>query len=403
MKNLTAAFLSLATAASASCVGSKIPTTSSTAVAAQPTTVSSSNVTNPSNSSASSSFAKTNGVLFDIDGVSEYFAGTNCYWCGFLTENGDVDLVFSDIAASGMKIVRVWGFNDVNTKPTDGTVWYQYLSAEGSEINTGVDGLGRLDYVVQAAEANGLKLIINFVNNWSDYGGIAAYSSAFGGDATTWYTNLVAQNQYQAYIEAVVSRYSESTAVFAWELANEPRCDGCDVSVIYNWAANTSAYIKSLDSNHMVTMGDEGFGPLDGDDGSYPYTTSAGGYTWRSNMNITTLDFATLHLYPDSWGQDYSWGTPWVELHGAACAAEGKPCLLEEYGGNNNCTIENPWQDAALATDGIAADMFWQYGDTLPSSGSQTSDDGNTVYYKQGNWDCMVADHITDIKAANAA
>lgn len=70
--------------------------------------------------------------------------------------------------------------------------------------------------------------------------------------------------------------------------------------MIYNWAKNTSAYIKSLDSNHMVTIGDEGFGPLDGGDGSYPYTTSAGGYTWADNINITTLDFATFHLYPDS-------------------------------------------------------------------------------------------------------
>lgn len=73
-----------------------------------------------------------------------------------------------------------------------------------------------------------------------------------------------------------------------------------DRSVIYNWAKTTSEYIKSLDSNHMVTIGDEGFGPLTGGDGSYPYTTSAGGYTWADNMNITTLDFATFHLYPDS-------------------------------------------------------------------------------------------------------
>lgn len=50
----------------------------------------------------------------------------------------------------------------------------------------------------------------------------------------------------------------------------------------------------------MVTIGDEGFGPLTGGDGSYPFTTSAGGYTWADNMNITTLDFATFHLYPDS-------------------------------------------------------------------------------------------------------
>ncbi|KAI0599635.1 glycoside hydrolase superfamily [Biscogniauxia sp. FL1348] len=360
------------------------------------------NVTAPV-ANAASTFAKTDGLLFNIDGVSQYYAGTNCYWCGFLTEDEDVDKVFSDIAASGLKIVRVWGFNDVNTKPGTGTVWYQYLSASGSEINTGSDGLERLDYVVKAAEANNLKLIINFVNNWSDYGGINAYVNAFGGSATSWFTDSASQEQYKTYTKTVVSRYSNSTAVFAWELANEPRCSGCDSSIIYNWATEMSAYIKSLDSNHMVTMGDEGFGPLTGDSGEYPYTVAAGGYTWQSNLNITTLDFATLHLYPDSWGQSYSWGTPWVELHGAACAAAGKPCLFEEYGGNNNCTIENPWQNAALATDGIAGDMFWQYGDTLPSSGTKTSDDGNTVYYEEGNWDCMVADHISAISEKNSS
>ncbi|KAI5925649.1 glycoside hydrolase superfamily [Camillea tinctor] len=351
--------------------------------------------------SSAPTFAKTDGLLFNIDGASQYYAGTNCYWCGFLTEDEDVDKVFSDIAASGLKIVRVWGFNDVNTKPGAGTVWYQYLSASGSEINTGSYGLERLDYVVKAAELNNLKLIINFVNNWSDYGGINAYVKAFGGTATSWFTDSTSQNQYKTYTKTVVSRYSNSTAVFAWELANEPRCSGCDSSIIYNWATEMSAYIKSLDSNHMVTMGDEGFGPLTGDSGEYPYTLAAGGYIWQSNLNITTLDFATLHLYPDSWGQSYSWGTPWIKLHGAACAAAGKPCLFEEYGGTNNCTIENPWQNAALETNGIAGDMFWQYGDTLPSSGTKTSDDGNTVYYEEGNWDCMVADHISAIKEKN--
>lgn len=75
-------------------------------------------------------------------------------------------------------------------------------------------------------------------------------------------------------------------------------------SVIYDWASTTSAYIKSLDSNHMVTMGDEGFGPLAGGDGSYPYTTSAGGYVWQTDLAIDTLDFGTLHLYPDSCKQN---------------------------------------------------------------------------------------------------
>lgn len=187
---------------------------------------------NASSGTAAATFAKTDGLFFNIDGETKYYAGTNCYWCGFLTSDEDVDKVFSDMAAADLKIIRVWGFNDVNTKPSDGTVYYQYLSASGSEINTGPNGLERLDAVVSAAETHGLKLIINFVNNWSDYGGIAAYVSAFGGSASTWFTDKASQAQYQKYIDAVVSRYKTSTAVFAWELANEPRCSGCDVYVL---------------------------------------------------------------------------------------------------------------------------------------------------------------------------
>lgn len=182
-----------------------------------------------SSGSTSTGFPKTSGLFLDIDGKAEYYAGTNCYWCGFLTADGDVDQVFADIASSGLKIVRVWGFNDVNTIPSSGTVWYQYLSASGSQINTGEYGLERLDYVVSSAESHGIKLIVNFVNNWSDYGGIAAYVAAFGGTSSTWFTDSASQAQYQAYIKAVVSRYTNSPAILSWELANEPRCSGCDV------------------------------------------------------------------------------------------------------------------------------------------------------------------------------
>ncbi|KAB5546947.1 glycoside hydrolase family 5 protein [Coniochaeta sp. 2T2.1] len=383
-------------------------TRSTTKVSSSTTMVTSSTTSKPSSStkttstpaSSSTTFAKTNGLLFNIDGVTRYWPGTNCYWCGFLTSSGDVDAVFADMAAAGLKIIRVWGFNDVNTVPSSSTVYYQYLSASGSQINTGANGLQRLDYVVSTAQAHGLKLIINFVNNWNDYGGMQAYANAFGGSTSTWYSNTAAQTQYRAYIKAVVSRYTTSPAVFAWELANEPRCSGCDPSVIYNWAASTSEYIKSLDANHMVTLGDEGFGPLTGGDGSYPYQASAGGYIWQDTLNIATIDFATFHLYPDSWGQPYDWGNLWVTTHGAACAVANKPCLFEEYGGNNNCTVENPWQKTALSTKGIAGDLFWQYGDTLPSCNCQTSQDGNTVFYKQGNWDCMVTSHVADINSA---
>jgi mannan endo-1,4-beta-mannosidase len=157
---------------------------------------------------------------------------------------------------AGQRILRIWGFNDVNTVPSSGTVYYQLLKDGVATINTGSDGLQRLDYVVASAEKRNIKLIINFVNNWSDYGGMAAYVTAFGGSQTTWYTNDDAQAAYRTYIKTVIARYSDSSAIFAWELANEPRCNGCDVSTLYNWIKSTSAYIKSLDSEHLVCIGD---------------------------------------------------------------------------------------------------------------------------------------------------
>lgn len=91
-------------------------TTTSTAVTSPPTKSTSSvssTRTTATSAPVATGFAKTNGLLFNIDGVTKYWAGTNCYWCGFLTANGDVDHVFADMAAAGLKIVRVWGFNDV--------------------------------------------------------------------------------------------------------------------------------------------------------------------------------------------------------------------------------------------------------------------------------------------------
>ncbi|PMD38679.1 glycoside hydrolase family 5 protein [Hyaloscypha variabilis F] len=340
-------------------------------------------------------FPSASGLKFNIDGSTSYYAGTNSYWIGFLTSNTDVDTVMSHLKASGLKVLRVWGFNDV-TQSTSG-VWYQsFIKGQQPQINTGANGLQRLDYVVSSAASHGIKLIINFVNNWSDYGGMPAYNTFYGTTKTTWYTDSKVQAQYQAYIKAVVSRYLNSTAIFAWELANEPRCNACSTSIVTQWATKTSAYIKGLDPNHMVTMGDEGF-MNGGGDGSYPYTTGEG-MDFEANLKIPDIDFGTFHLYPSSWSETNAWGSPWITNHGAVCAKVGKPCILEEYGvTSNKPAAEGPWQTTALSTTGIAGDMFWQFGDTLSSG--KTADDGNTIFYGTSDYTTLVTQHVAAINA----
>ncbi|KAI4626600.1 hypothetical protein J4E83_003752 [Alternaria metachromatica] len=346
------------------------------------------------------SISKADGLKFNIDGVTKYYAGTNSYWIPFLTNDNDVDVIMGHLATSDQKILRIWGFNDVKTIPGSGTVYFQSFSGSTATINTGTNGLQRLDAVVNAAEKHGIKLIINFVNNWTDYGGMAAYFSACGVISNAqWYTSTKCQTMYQAYIKAVISRYRNSNAVFAWELANEPRCNLCQTSVLTNWIRQTSDYIRSLDPDHMITVGDEGFG-LSGD-GSYPYQYTEG-IDWEANLRLGNISFGTFHLYPDSWGVSNSFGDGWIEAHAQICEKLNKPCLFEEYGvpkKEDHCPVEGGWQKTSLSLkdSGMAADLFWQLGDTVQSTGQLTHDDGHTVYYGSADWRCLVDEHVKAI------
>ena len=97
------------------------------------------------------------------------------------------------------------------------------------------------------------------------------------------------------------------------------------------WATKTSAYIKFLVSNHMVTMGDECFGLNGGSDTSYPYTNGPG-LNFTNNLSIKNIDLGTHHCYPSSWGEAHSWASGCIDAHFTAAAKIGKPVIMEEYG-----------------------------------------------------------------------
>lgn len=237
-------------------------------------------------------------------------------------------------------------------------------------------------------------------------GGIAAYTAAFGANATEWFTDATSQKVYQNYINVLVNRYKTSPAIFAWELANEPRCTGCATSVLTAWARTTSRYIKDLDPSHLVTLGDEGwFAPADqwaipdGDDLSYAYDGSSG-VDWLANLaTIPTLDYGTFHLYPDSWGYNYSWGNEWIRQHDQVGQEVGKPVVLEEYGApfpGNHTPYYQPWQETVLHS-GVAADQVWQFGTYDLSVPAANLGDVNSIYYNESEYQVLGFQHAADM------
>lgn len=325
-----------------------------------------------------SGFAYAQGTRFMLDGSPFYYAGTNCYYLTFKPQEA-VDNVLKDAEAMGLKVIRVWGNLDVGVKTgttdsegkpvftnnNDGSgekdgIYFQYFDKDLGKpvINYGEDGLQKLDYALYQAEKHGIKLLITFTNYWDAFGGMGQYVKwaqelgITGLEKEDFYTNETLKGWYKDYISELLNhtnvytgkKLKDETSVFAWELSNEPRCKTdaqCKDNILYNWAKEMSEYVKSIDPNHMVSLGDEGF--YNKPYGYYDeYTTSnyafygAEGVDFEKLMTIETLDFGTPHLYLDQWGMKHT-GTGqddllWFRIHGETCAELGKPVILEEFG-----------------------------------------------------------------------
>ena len=146
--------------------------------------------------------------------------------------------------------------------------------------------------------------------------------------------------------------YAESPALMAWEIANEPRCfadDSLHKAKFVEWIDEQSSLIKSLDPNHLVTTGSEGYHGCQDDYALF-----------NAIHTLPNIDYACIHIWPNNWGwlgqfnQNYDADKtiaedtpdPIVERVQAACdstldyirnahaymSAAGRPIVLEEFG-----------------------------------------------------------------------
>ncbi|MER8887369.1 cellulase family glycosylhydrolase [Mesorhizobium sp. M0590] len=290
---------------------------------------------------APASFIKTSGTEFKVDGRPFFLTGVNSFSVTFGSKD-EVIRLFDDAVAMGANVVRiilqpVIGSRDGSTT----TIWNWRLEADASDlavrgmyllswdprenrmaINDGANGMQKIDFLIAEAGKRHLRLIIAFLDFWAYTGGVQQMRAWYGSrdESTFFFNDPRTKRDYRTWVRHVVRRvnpltglaYRDDPTIMAWELMNEGNAR--PEALRLAWTAEMSAYVKSLDSNHLVSSGHANVSEK------------------LSDLMIPTLDFGTWHGYPLYYNltvQEFNdLITEFCQLAGRA----NKPVLLEEFG-----------------------------------------------------------------------
>ncbi|KAF8112957.1 hypothetical protein N665_0058s0056 [Sinapis alba] len=354
-------------------------------------------------------FVGRNGTQFVLNGERVYLNGFNAYW--MMTTAADtaskgratVTTALRQASAVGMNVARIWGFNEGD-----------YLPLQISPGSYSEDVFKGLDFVVYEAGRYKIKLIISLVNNFEDCGGRKKYVEWAGLDEPDeFYKNSVVKQFYKNHVKTVLTRkntitgrvYKEDPTIFSWELINEPRCNDSTGSIILqSWVKEMASYVKSIDSNHLLEIGLEGFyGDSKPDRTVYnPGGAVLTGTDFISNNQVPEIDFATIHIYPDSWlplqssrtGEQDEFVDKWIGAHIQDCdKIIKKPLVITEFGKSSKFPgfsleernkffkrVYDVIYESAITGGSCTGGVFWQ----LTTNRTGLLGDGYEVFMQQG-------------------
>ncbi|XP_058087633.1 mannan endo-1,4-beta-mannosidase 7-like [Magnolia sinica] len=333
-------------------------------------------------------FMRTRGSHFVLNGSPFFANGFNAYWLMYIgsdpSQRSKVSAAFQEASSHGLTVARTWAFSD------GGSGALQY--SPGSYNEQMFKGL---DFVISEAKRHGIKLILSLVNNYENFGGKKQYvqwarnQGQYLTSDDDFFSNSVIKGYYKNHVKTVLTRFNSMTGVaykddptiFAWELMNEPRCTS-DLSgrTIQGWIMEMAAYVKSIDSNHLLEAGLEGFY---GESSPQKKQFNPGfqvGTDFISNNQLSGIDFATVHSYPDQWlstsndQSQLSFLNNWLDTHITdAQTILRKPLLFTEFGksskdpGFSNYqrdevfnTVYYKIYSSARSGGAAAGGLFWQ-------------------------------------------
>ena len=308
-------------------------------------------------------FVTVRGTEFRVVGRSYHFVGAN-YWQAMNLASrgpgGDRQQLLrelDELKAHGITNLRLMAASEgPDTEPL--RIVPALLQAPGVY---NVDLLDGLDFALKALADRDMKAIMTLGNMWHWSGGFGQYvvwagrarSIPYppphpGGDwdeyqrfAAEFYGNARAVSYYLDHVTKIVTRvnpytstpYRDDPTIMAWELANEPRALS-NVDDYLAWVAASAQLVKSLDHNHLVTIGSEG-------------DTSEPGYSgteYLRDHSLSAIDYGTAHVWAQNWG----WYDPvdadstyapavalaksYIDSHVSRTLTLDKPIVFEEFG-----------------------------------------------------------------------
>lgn len=332
----------------------------------------------------SSGFVQTRGAGFVINGKPFRFVGANVAVMYRDEDRAAMPETLSRAAETGVRVVRVWAFgeggpNDV--KPlADFADWPRTHSFRFRPGEWNEEAFVHLDRVIAEAQKHRLLVKLCLTNWWRDTGGVTQYlrwagvndadddSYPYGINphrAMLFYTNETTRRLYREHIEKLVTRrntitgvlYKDDPAIFGWELMNEAQAVTGRWAERRAWIAEMSAYLNSLDPNHIITPGDWG------------YRTAAERREWLADHRLPNIDYCDVHHYPrpdeDSFVDSPKALREFIDNRAAAAFSISKPLVFGEFGmgpeGFRGFPQEE-WYRAFLEGNvraGSAGAMFW--------------------------------------------
>jgi len=329
-------------------------------------------------------FIQARGGRLEVDGRPFRFVGANVAVMYRDEDRAQMPETLRQAAGAGIKVVRVWAFGEGgpdDVKPIgDFNDWPRTFFFRKTPDEWNENAFVELDRTIAEAARNHLRVQLCLANWWRDTGGVTQYlrwagikdadddKSPFGVNverAMSFYTNETTRRLYRQHLERIATRrnsltgilYRDDPTIFGYELMNEAQSLTLRWGERRAWIAEMSAYLKSLDPDHLIAPGDWG------------YRSAAERREWLADHALPQIDYCDVHNYPrddhDTFVESPAALREFIDNRVAAAYSLQKPLVFGEFGmgveGFQNFS-QVDWFRAFFesnASAGTSGAMFW--------------------------------------------